>query len=771
MKHLHFKILIILIFLHSTSTYPMLSTVRTSVRSYPTQRSYIRPTAMPSINRPIKKSALERFNLAHGLALIESKTLPNLYDGARAYTGDAENMPALFELTKKMFHRVIQGGEIAVTKNVGNVATFITPEIMGILMGSIESGDIEKGRKEFILGIIDVWNTNEEVQKKLNEKDGKKYANRFRRDIESFFDLVLKESQENKDALYSLLLAFLYKKIHHLEEQEEFHDWIDFLASLNQYIPVFSAQELNDAQRKLLESSNTVSWIDEQILSIKSKFMHPYIVSPHTYTQFLTENFPLVVSTIIENNRNQNVYSPVVISGIFGYQGGKAKQDCVETATREVLLNLFYDYQKKYFDLLKYPNLPISTELKNYLTVCNPTNMNTVAMGQLFFDMVSGRDPEIKYAEGNYEMDSTEGNILKMLNILLGTNATDWHDLGKALTEASDNRMEIECDNEGKKLNEAIINIRITDKENSLKKILTLRISQQHSYVTFPEKKQPKKAVNLEYLLKSPSINPQIQSLFYLNPDITLPISSKQAQCTGPLLYCSWPVDTEQEKSDAIKKILEKYSQDTNAIQYAYGLFKSLDPVRIKFLENVNLLKAYCKDKDIAFINKTKDIFETEIGIWCLAALLEEMPLDEAKKLLSPIIKDDIIDQQLMQSGDFLLDLLNKKYGSRILVTLSPSIARQLLDTIIGSAHGYSKRQDICLLLLRQNLNSIDDTVYEYFYKRIFPLYISLLSEEYFTNIALLGDIRPRLKNNAQLYNMYDEIMNKLQENVMILNE
>jgi hypothetical protein len=791
----------------STFIYSMFKT-KTLVGAKAHQRAYIRPPAINRLHKQVKGSALERFNLAHGLAILESETLPNLYDAAMRYTGAPEKMPLSLQLTGKMFHRVIEGGELTITKKITNVAAFITPEIMGILMGAIESGDLQKGRQEFTSDLLSAWETNVEVQAKLGRKGGKKYKETFPRETESFFDLVVAESAKNKDELYSLLLAFLYKKIHHQDPDDEFHEWMHFIISLNEYIPVFSNQDLDDMQRRILESSGSLSWVDKKIFEAKTTVMNFYTGSSERYIGFLTKNFPLVVSSIIEKNREQGVYPPMVISGSFGYKGQKKKQDCVETATREVILNLFYDPEQKNFDVSKYSGLSLDPSLKEYLGVCTPVNMNTVDMGQLFFDMVADR-AGIKYEESNYEMDSVESNILAMLNILFGTHASDWENLGTILSESSNGLMQVECQMQVAKLNEVIITLSILDKKSEAQRIVELHVQPKHSYVSFPQRPKPDQSINIEYLLKNPDIiNPQVRSILYLNPNVKVKIPDKQMKLAGPLLYYSWPAATQEEKVMVIKKIVENYSSDNDAIQYAYGLFKSFEPLRMRLLDNVDLLKAYCQDTDLKFIDRTKNDFLLEIGIWSLIPLLKEMSLGQARKLLSSIMSKDYFDSELVQNKDFLLELLKDNNGvlpyilenalykadfipqeskmallEEIISGLrkanfiqklhqeNPIALDNLLDACSHLAKNDKNKKIICVLLLRQKVDAADMMFYESFYKKILPLYISLLDKNYSQNIQLLGDIRLHLDKNLEVYRMYDDAMNALQQRAIAERE
>src|SRR5690348_15458339 len=115
-------ITIVFILLHGTELYSMtttLSRVPARAARTPKTRSYIRSEAMHKINKPIKKNRLKKFNLAHGVALLESQTLPNLYEAAKLYKGgQQQEVPVLFQIIKKMFYRVMADGEITITKSV-----------------------------------------------------------------------------------------------------------------------------------------------------------------------------------------------------------------------------------------------------------------------------------------------------------------------------------------------------------------------------------------------------------------------------------------------------------------------------------------------------------------------------------------------------------------------------------------------------------------------------------------------------------------------------
>lgn len=762
------------------------------------KRPYFTPQAMHKMNKPIKKTQLEKFNLGHGLALIESQTLPNLYEAAKTYKAEQQQeVPVLFQLVKKMFHRVMANGEITITKSIGNVPTFITPTIMGILTGSIESGELEKGRLAFNIAIAEQWDGDPEVEKHRqgleNDKERKKYDSKFKKDIDVFFDMAVKQSKVDSDALNSILLAFLYKKIHHDSPDQEFHDWMDFLANINEYIPVFSNEELDAAHKKLLQTSDIPSSFESAVFGVKSMVVFPRFVSSSTYTHFFTNNFPLVLSDIIEKIRAHSVYPPIVTSGVFGYKDQPKKADCVETATREILFNFFYDNVKKKFDTLKYPALSISPELKNYLAVCNPDNMNTVPMGQLFFDMVSDRGPSIRYTgRRNYEMLSDEHNILTILTLLLGIDAADWNDLAKELTKASNNAMEITCKSSKASDGTVIIDITIADKDAKIIRSLTLNISKGHSFVVSQAEKSAKQKINLEYLLQQDSINPQIKSIFYLSPaSIDLQLSEEQRKGVGSLLYHSWPVRTQDEKIEVIKTIAKNYAQDDDAMNYAYGIFKSLNPSRMELLFNISLLKMYCNDQDREFIDQTKDVF-LQTMIQGLNTLLKKISFSEVKKLLFSVVDEQSFNAKLIDNSNLLMDLLERSSNNDLFAYVIennpviksagvefaltgeiihklkdknfiqsfysqyPSVLYAFFNTTIAFAENDSRsKYDICHLLLRQNIDLMDPAFQLHFYKKIFPSYISLLLKKY-GNIVTLGDIRPRVKQYPELYKLYD---------------
>lgn len=807
---------VVFILLHSAEIYAMTTLSRSSARAAktPQARSYIRPTAMHKVDKPVKKTELKKFNLGHGLALLESQTLSNLYEAANLYKAESQKKeaPALLQIVAKMFYRVMADGEIAITKSIGNVPTFITPTIMGILIGSIESEQTEKGRIAFNIAITAQWDGSPEVEKYRaelkNEKERNKYNNKFKENIDIFFDLVHQQSQEDKDALNAILLAFLYKKIHHDDPNQEFHDWMDFLASLNEYIPVFSDEELDASRKKLLQTSDIPSSFESTVFAVKSKIISPSIVSSSMYGKFLTNNFPLVLSDIIEKMRKQSIYPPIVTSGMFGYQNQPKKADCVETAVRELLFNLFYDNIKRVFDVSKYPGLSLIPALKEYLGICNPDNMNTVAMGQLFFDMVSDRRPEIKYTgTRNYEMISSEGNILAILNVLLNIHAADWDDLGKELTQASNDAMEVVCQRRQMSDGTIMIDITIADKKAKIIRSLALNISKGHSFVTSQAEKLAKQKINLEYLLKQDNINPQIKSIFYLSPtSVNLKFSKQQFKDFGPLLYYSWPTRTQDEKIAVIKKIIRGGFQDAGAMQYAYGIFKSLDPLRMELLFlNINLFIAYCNDKK--FIDETKDEFLKTIPLdQALNFLLERMPFSDARNLLLSIVDEKRFKDELKEKTDLLWDLLDTKYGNGLLAYIVKNdlvgkdfdsetiFIRQIIDKLSNDnfiqnfhkeypvdldtllkmamdfAQSYTDKIKLCHFFLHQNIDSMDSTFQLYFYKKIFVLYIGLLNRKY-SDITKLGDIRPRLEQYPELYALYDREMKAAEQRASAITE
>jgi len=808
--------LLIGLLLHSAA-YPMLKVVKTGA-SKPTRgtsalgkRSYFSSEGVERVGKTVAgHPELEKLGIVHGFALSKSPVLSHAYDVL------SENPSDEVKLIKKMFHRVTPGADLLPTKSIFKVATFITPEIMGTLMGALETGELKRGVNEFTQDIINAWYGDERVQAKLADEGDLGYSTKFKEEVGSFFNLTTQLSQRNKNALHSILLAFLYQKINHADEDEEFHDWMHFLASINEYIPVFSAQELEETHRKLLEPNKYKSWLDSKLFSLKLNVV-PY--SPAQYEKFLVQNLPLVVSDIIENNKIESIYPPKAIMDEYGYKGQRAKGDCVETAIRNVLYNLFYDFKKRSFDVSKYPHLPINPELKTYMEMSNSENINMPDIGQSFMDLVSGQDPKtnIKYVEKNYELISSFQNILHVFNALLGTTAQDWQSLGEQLTEMSAHKMEVNAELQNMGIRDKVT-ITIVDTLAQTTRQIDLIIMKLHAYVTFPDREKFKYSrIDLKSLSTLPSINPLLRSVFYLAGDIDLNLTQSQLEGIDPLLYLSWPISNDEEKLEVIQKLLLDYSHDKDAIQYAYSLFKSLNIQAISLLRNIDLFKEYCKDKDVEFKNRTKQAVIAQIGLVHLKTLLQEMSIEKAQQLMASFMSvKDFNNALLSNSNTFEAILLDKDSDKLLLYVLKKKLLREdesgyyreliteklmsdlrsssfitqfyslhsrwlsslldiltvdVLNVLSTDTDDMYYKENICSLLLKQTIDENDEKLYKLFYTSVFPLYISLLEKNYFKYIQELGDIRLRLKKNSDIYQMYDAKMSALRQRATVLKE
>jgi hypothetical protein len=813
------RLFVLLVLLLHASAYPMLlKSVRQSgskMRSAGPQkeRSYFTAAGVQRVGKSIAgHPELEKFNIVQGFALAPNKSIVL----SNAYDISSKNPSDEVKLIKKMFHRVTPGADLLPTKSIFQVATFITPEIMGTLMGALETGELKRGSGQFTQDIVNAWYSDERVQAKLAEADALEYSKKFKEEVGNFFNLTAQLSQKNTNALNSILLAFLYQKINHADEDEEFHDWMHFLASINEYIPVFSKEEFEKLHRKLLEQNEYKSWFDSKLFSLKLNLI-PY--SSAQYEKFLVKNLPLVVSDIIENSKTESIYPLKVIMNEYGYEGQREKGDCVETAIRNVLYNLFYDPKKRAFDVSKYPDLPINPELKTYIETSNIENINTVPMGQSFMDLVSGQDPKtnIKYVEKNYELLSSSQNILHVFNALLGTTAQDWRTLGEQLTEMSGGKMEVDTELKHMGIRDKVT-ITIIDTLAQTTRYIDLVIMRLHAYVTFPEREKFKyKRIDLKSLATLPNINPALRSIFYLTGDIDIDLTESQVPGINPLLYFSWPVRNDDEKLDVIQKLLLNYSSDQDAVQYAYSLFKSLNIEEIRLLRNINLFKEYCKDKDVEFKNRTKDAVIAQVGLWHLKELLQEMTIEKVQQLMSSFMSIKEFDKALLSNSEMFEALLSDKESDKLLLYvlkkrllredesgyyqelvteklmtdlrnrsfikefygLHPRWLSSLLDTLSvdvlnilsADADDTYYKESICSLLLKQNIDGADEKLYTLFYTSIFPLYISLLEKNYFEYIQELGDIRLRLKKGSDIYQMYDARMNVLRQKSLIAKE
>lgn len=515
-------------------------------------------------NQPFSKTfEFSKFSPAHGAALINSNVLKNMI-----FMNISDPDP-MIKVVKLLFFGLSETGEVRPTNNKSMAAYALESEILGLIMGALE---VQRLKEEKVWQHI-IYEWQQEYRKKTGEK-----KTISQKKIEELLNVISEAYQSDRDGLFSLLLAFLYAKAN----PENNHDMIHFLLGINEYIPVFSdeiipitlKQEFPPVEKEVEE------WESEQYEKLKTKLT---TIPSRQRVEFAKENFPLAISLLIEEKRNKN-YPIEVITGKYGYKGQEPVSDCFETALHNLFNFLLYNGERRRFDLsLLPPSLVPKDIFTNFYTkFASEKTANLPSCGQEFMDLVSGI-PGVIYGRENYEIYPKYSieNIINICNYLFNINIDNLKDLSIAFS--GDNRVITFTGKPtsfpigGKSFDGIKIIITIDDTINNRKKSIHFCAIDIHAWIEVADKTQysQKNLFDMSLLIND-YVNPMVRSMFYLSQDLDLPSIRRRKLNMNPSAYYAFSTETDPEKRNLIRDLLNHHPNNIQAINYAYDLFKKL---------------------------------------------------------------------------------------------------------------------------------------------------------------------------------------------------
>lgn len=525
-----------------------------------------------------------------GAAEYESKALQRRY-------GTESSAPAI-ELVQELFYQ--QGPQFKPTANKSKAAYALTPGILGLVIGALESGKLQD--PEVRKYIIDQWRN--EYARITQDKRSFSATK-----IDTLLSLIESEYARDQYSVRSILLGFLYAKA--IPDND--HDMIHYFAGVNRYIPVFADQSSPMAEKvkvyvtqkdmpkkESVLPEREVTFFDKIASALQA--MKEYFVGssdkkptyePETLAfirselrkkpakeairEALGEKFELTLSAIIDEKRVSSLYPPKIIQSSYGYRGQVERPNCVETAIQDLLDIMLYDPKLKSFDLSLLPSeLKLNDDFKKFYSDYSGIDMiNSKQCGQAFMNLVSDV-PGVNYVKGNYELSAqySENNFLVLLNHFFGINAQNLNELGQKL---SDDRREITfMFNPASTQTTKKMSMNIKNKQTNQALYADFCFTAGHGWLEASErdkqglKKLEKKILDPQELAQNYRVTPTARALFSLQPDTNelLRISSE----IPPSSYYAFEVESENQKISVIRKIV----QDMDVWNQTPAYYKSL---------------------------------------------------------------------------------------------------------------------------------------------------------------------------------------------------
>jgi ankyrin repeat protein len=543
-----------------------------------TKRTLYTPLRLKNLYEPLTQQA-KSVSLVHGAAKYTSGSLQRMY----ASESDAPSV----QLVKELFHQ--QGPQFKPTANKSKAAYSLNASILGLILGACETNKLNDPKvRQFI---VEQWQA-EHVQ----VTNGSSLS---LTKINNLLLLIEKTYKEDTNTGRSILLAFLYAKA----DPSSDHDMIHYLASLNQFMPIFK----NPHHQNQLESkkSNTqkndttfLSRLMVTIQSMKDYFMgkkdvytaqehaamRATLVSPpkdgeNKLESILKENFEQAIATILIEKQTSSTFPPKVIQSYFGYKAKFPAPDCAETAIHDFLNCLLYNQQTQSFDLSLLPkSVVLNNAFRDFYTQYNGVNtVNNTENGQAFMNLISAI-PEVNYVRIDYELkaDNTIHNLPIIINHFLGTHAHDLQELGQVL---SDENRTVTCNLEKASVEVNEIVITIHTKQNDLMQQVRLCFKRGHSWLEIPQreaKSTQRYLIDPMAIANQYSLSQEAQSLFSIQSYVHA--VSETTDTPTASIYYSLSAETDSGKFEIIRAISRQSAQNKEATDYAYTLYKNMLP-------------------------------------------------------------------------------------------------------------------------------------------------------------------------------------------------
>lgn len=517
----------------------------------------------------------------YGIAKKESGALERMYVVE-------SNAPAI-KLVQSLFHHV--GNQFLPTRHISNPACALDAQMLGLVIGAAENNTLQDPlTRAYIAG---QWrDAYQKIATQVKRADGTvrsvKEVCKLMQVVDSKIDILLTiiddEYVHDKNSARSILLALCALKADLTSE----HDMVNYFSAVNHVKNQCVISHEASKKNALLSKKN---YTHKDYTNFKDKAGK---IKPRKTMDFVAKKCELAIGAMLNAKRNISLYPPVVVRGMYGYQGQHARPSCIETAFHDLFNILLYNHETQLFDLSYLPTgLPLNKAFKSfYENYKDPHHSNLILVGQAFMDIVSGIDGVDYYQQKNYELNSNPDNFLKIANHLFGIQALSLSDLGAIV---SDHRRAItfildEVNAKGA----AKISMCIKNHATGTGLQADVHFYPRHGEISVPEREKSGKETFFDpvVLVKNYAISPQAQALFTMQSG---GVSFKDNDvCKNEKMpasfYYIFNTDGDGNKFFIIRGILHNKMVDEESIDYALYLYKKLD-----FMAAVNVVTEIIK--------------------------------------------------------------------------------------------------------------------------------------------------------------------------------
>lgn len=529
------------------------------------KRTLYKPQHLKGLYSQLSESA-RPISPVFGAAKYESGVLQKMY------SVDSDT-PAI-TLVKTLFFQRNASDPIKPTSLKSNPAYSLSPSILGMIMGALETNKIQEPATR--ASIIQEWITEHK-----NITNGDKIS---KAKIEKLLDIIAAEYTNDKNSTRSILLAFLYAKAN----PDNNHDMLHYMTSLSRYMPIFASEEPIKPYTFTKESSEN-SWMEK--LKTIANTLKNYIYTPSDYAATQTalanfsraneaiayaeNNFEETISLIFKQKEESMLYPPKVLQSYYGFKNQTERPNCVETTFQGIYNIMLYDSKNQIFDLSLLPaNIQPIDEFKQFYSLQSTTsNVNSPIVGQAFMDLVSDI-PDARYSMENYELKGGETfhNFIVLMNHFFQLNATNLEELSKALSDARRTITFTHNPQAEKKK----INIIIQDNKTHNQLEADFCFQPGHGWLETPKTASAsgRFILNPYALSQYYQLTPEAQALFSMQaPSFLPPIEPMPAS-----FYYTFDVNENNTDDNVqlIKNIINTNTINTEAMDYAYTLFQQL---------------------------------------------------------------------------------------------------------------------------------------------------------------------------------------------------
>jgi hypothetical protein len=335
----------------------------------------------------------------HGMACYETGFIKRLYD---LYDKSGSNTKTI-EMVRQLFHA--EDHIVHPTRNKSLPAYSLNQQLLAGIVSALEKRTL--GRDDVDKQLVEQW--REHHKSICNEEKLTKSK------IENILKIIRDSAEECTQGIYlptttlTLLSSFGYCKA---DNKADIWTYLNRLHELVEILEV--------PQQDSIPSEE-----DYKLYTIK-KFLE-------RGSQALNEHYERLLYSLTQARSNA---LPQVYESRYGFEDKSPVANCVETAFHNFLNLVLYNTQTKRFD---FNLLPTTTKLhpllhdfykeQNYETLA----VNSRQIGQTFMNMVSGHS-FLSYNKGNYELNGTYANFLKLMDYLFGINAKNLQELGNMLS-------------------------------------------------------------------------------------------------------------------------------------------------------------------------------------------------------------------------------------------------------------------------------------------------------------------------------------------------